>query len=108
MSVLRIEARDDRLSVMLWNDVSWQQALSALWRVRNAGDRRPTLHLEVSALQDRHVFGHDWRRSDARMRAMRRALGRGGCFREDLRRSRRAISRCGPGVTHADTSGGLD
>ena len=74
VSVLRIEACDDRLRVVLRHAVHWQQALSSLRGRGGSGVTSRVVDFEMSALRNRHEVGHDRQRARARVRSVWRAL----------------------------------
>ena len=65
--ILRVEARDHRLSFMLWHDVHGQPPLPTLWR--GCGDQYgfESSGIEVSQVPSGYVADHDWWRGDARV-----------------------------------------
>jgi len=74
MSILRIEARDDRLRVVLRHAVHRQQALSSLRRGRGQRYARSFAGLEMSAMRNRHEVDDHRQRARARMRSVWRTL----------------------------------
>ena len=74
MSILRIEACDDRLRVVLRHAVHWQQALSSLRRGRGQRYARSFAGLEMSAMRNRYEVDDHRQRARARMRSVWRAL----------------------------------
>lgn len=77
VSILRVEAGDSRVSVVLCHDVHWQQALSALRCVGNSARAGRAVSNALPAMQSGYVIGADRNSDYARVRKVRRGLA--GC-----------------------------